>query len=68
MQEAKERPVEPGDLVRVVRLPKYWGAADIRGSVGIVISMIPKSSLCIVLIDGKEWKAIVSGLEVLRPD
>jgi hypothetical protein len=68
LQEAKERLVEPGDLVRVVRLPKYWGAADIRGSVGIVLSMIPESSFCIVLIDGKEWKAIVSGLEVLRPD
>lgn len=29
--------VKPGDLARVVRLPKYWGAADIRGNVGVVI-------------------------------
>lgn len=29
--------VKPGDLVRVVSLPKYWGAADIRGSVGLVV-------------------------------
>ena len=29
--------VKPGDLARVVRLPKYWGTADIRGSIGVVI-------------------------------
>ena len=58
----------PGDLVRVVRLPKYWGAADIRGSIGILLKMERFGSFCVVLIDGKEWKLAVHGLEVLTPD
>jgi hypothetical protein len=54
--------VKPGDQVRVVRLPKYWGAADIRNLEGIIISHMMSSDGKIimnwkhVLIGDKAWK------------
>lgn len=58
-----------GSLVRVVRLPKYWGMGDIRGSVGLIIGnltgTVEADGWCTVLIDGARWTIPLSCLEVL---
>lgn len=67
----------PGDLVRIVKLPKYWGAADLRGSIGLVIGgatvdengRISRSRIgdrwCAILVDGKRWTLPTECLEVI---
>lgn len=67
----------PGDLVRIVKLPRYWGAADLRGSVGLVIGLatvdeggqISRSLIggrwCAILIDGKSWTLPTECLETI---
>jgi hypothetical protein len=58
--------VKPGDLVRVAALPKYWGAADLRGSVGLVISQqTVTTAWWNILIDGVIWPLTYSCLEVI---
>lgn len=69
--------MKPGDLVRVIKLPKYWGAVDLRGSVGLVIGsagvdesgmitrMLIEDKWCAVLIDGKRWTLPSGCLETI---
>lgn len=70
--------VKPGDLARVVRLPKYWGADDIRGSIGVVIGSTifdPNGSIrrhtgiggtwLRILIEEKLWTVPSNCLEVI---
>lgn len=43
-----------GDLVRVVRLPKYWGAnKDIRGLFGTVLEQAGHDERWLVFVDGR---------------
>ena len=63
--------MKPGDLVRVTRLPKYWGAADIRNFKGIIISPMksPDGEIIMnwkhVLIGDKTWKIPEYCLELI---
>lgn len=57
--------ISPGDIVRVVKLPKYWGAADIRGSVAMVVEIVVADRYCVVRTDSGSWTVATSGLEVI---
>jgi len=47
-------PVRPGDLVLVRKLPKYWGAEDLRGKWGTVLEQGGHENRWIVLIENRE--------------
>jgi hypothetical protein len=67
----------PGDLVHVIKLPRYWGAADLRGSVGLIIGAatvdesgqisrsVGDGRWYAILIDSKRWTLPTECLEVL---
>lgn len=42
-----------GELVRVLRLPKYWGGPDLRGLFGTVIENGGHSERWFVLVEGQ---------------
>ena len=46
--------MKSGDLIRIVDLPQYWGASDIRGSLGIIINLIHDSNFCEILLGDGE--------------
>ena len=63
--------MRPGDLVRVIRLPKYWGAADIRGCIGIILRFTSDDSRevrrwCVVLIDNRHYSIPTLYLETVH--
>ena len=70
--------MRPGDLVRVIKLPRYWGSTDLRGSVGLVIGaatvdesgQISRSFVggrwCAILIEEKRWTLPTECLEVIN--
>jgi hypothetical protein len=47
--------MKPGDLVLVVRLPKYWGGPDIRGSWGTVLEQGMHENRWIILVDNRRF-------------
>lgn len=61
-----EQKIQIGDIAQVVRLPKYWGAADIRGKMCLVLVKIVDSNYYDVLIEGKRYTVPATCLEVLN--
>lgn len=64
--------MEPGDLVLVTSLPKYWGAEDLRGSAGLLLGPATVSlheasgnNFVSVLINGKIWTISKTCLAVI---
>jgi hypothetical protein len=45
--------VKPGDLVLVVKLPKFWGGPDVRGKWGTVLEQGAHSERWMVLVEGR---------------
>ena len=43
-----------GDLVKIVRLPKYWGSSDIRGLFGTVVEQGGHEERWIVFVGGRK--------------
>ena len=60
-----EQKILIGDVAQVIRLPKYWGAADIRGKMCLVIEKLVDSNYYQVLIEGKSYTVSEPCLEVL---
>lgn len=64
--------MKPGDLVRVMRLPKFWGAKDIRGNVGIILHPDFDSdgklemNWIAVMINGKRWPLPKNCVEIVN--
>lgn len=56
-----------GDLVRVVRLPRFWGSDDIRGEIGIVVGYATEESnrFLRVMIGDRTWTVPANCAEVL---
>lgn len=44
--------MKPGDLVRIVKMPKYWGSTDLRGKFGTVIEQGGHEERWFVLVEG----------------
>ena len=58
-----------GDLVRVVRLPKYWGASkDIRGLFGTVVEQGGHEERWVVLVDNRKLSLHRNHLAVPEDD
>lgn len=61
-----ESKVQIGDVAQVIRLPKYWGAADIRGKMCLVLVKLANSNYYEVLIEGKRYRVSEACLEVMN--
>lgn len=46
--------MKSGDLVRIVKMPKYWGNADLKGKFGTVIEKGGHDERWIVFVDGRK--------------
>ena len=59
--------MDKGDLVRVVRLPRYWGSDDIRGEIGIVVghALSAAERYLRVMIGDRTWTVPTACLEVI---
>lgn len=64
--------MKPGDLVRITSVPKYWGAKDIRGMMGIVLEDAHRDKFItgpgtwwLVMIDDERWSLPTRCLEVI---
>jgi hypothetical protein len=56
--------MKKGDIVRIVSLPPYWGAADIRGKICLLAELIQDSNFCTVMLgDSRFFVIAVSHLE-----
>ena len=47
------RALRPGDLVLVRKLPKYWGAEDLRGKWGTVLEQGGHENRWIILVENR---------------
>ena len=61
-----EQKIQIGDIAQVVRLPKYWGASDIRGKMCLVIEKMVDSNYYEILIEDKRYTVSEPCLEVLN--
>jgi hypothetical protein len=61
-----EHRINIGDVAKIVRLPKYWGAADIRGKMCLVLEKLVDSNYYVVLVEGKRYTVSEPCLEVLN--
>ena len=61
-----EHRIRIGDVAQIVRLPKDWGAADLRGKMCLVLEKLVDSNYYEVLIEGKRYTISAPCMEVLN--
>jgi hypothetical protein len=50
-----ESKIQVGDVAQIISLPKYWGSADIRGKLCLVIEKLIDSNYSERLVEGKRF-------------